>query len=394
MSDSKPEFLSMEARMSDRVYGVLLVSFSHHSHQRSFIQSFIDHPRIRIIGVADDMDIDEYLRPLNHSWADKLGVPYFEPIDEAVKRADVDIVSIGHEIERRSHIAVMAAGAGKHLWIDKFIGANLDECNSVVEAVDKAGVKSILPSYVYNDLVRQSQQVIDSCELGDLLGIHVDIMFNKGKPAPISVEIRNATFLPPGQWKFPEFKRELLTIGAYAIGLITRCFDKISEVYGQGDAYFFPVHAKSGAEDFGVLTLIDEKGRVGTISSGRIGVGSHAIGGPNQAVLFGTKGTARVDGGRPRLDSNMRSRIIHADYEPPDEDPMQWASSPPSPTIRLAEDPMALALIDLIRAIDNDQSTLFTVKDARDHMGILLAGYHAIVQNKSVRLPLMEEVPS
>ena len=30
--------------MADRVYGVLLVSFSKHSHQRSFIPAFVDHP--------------------------------------------------------------------------------------------------------------------------------------------------------------------------------------------------------------------------------------------------------------------------------------------------------------------------------------------------------------
>ena len=380
--------------ISDHEYGVLLVSFSRHSHQQSFIQAFKDHPRIRIIGVADDPDIDPYLKPLNQAWAKKLGVPYIEPIEEAIKHEAVDIVSVGHEIERRSRIAVMAASAGKHLWIDKFIGANLAECDAVVEAVNQAGVKSILPSYVYNSLVRQCHQAVASESPGELIGIHVDIMFNKGLPTPIPDEIRKPFFLPPGRWKFPDIKRELLTVGAYAVGLILGCFDRITEVYGQGDAYFFQEHAKHGAEDFGTLTLVDENGRIGTISAGRIGVGTHGAGGPQQAFLFGTGGTVFIDGTRPRFDTHIRSSILEASYEPSHDDPMQWASSTPSQVIGLFDDPMILALEDFIRALDEDDAPQFTVHHARDHLEILLAGYHAIVQNKPIPLPLDEEAVS
>lgn len=376
--------------MPARQYGVLLVSFSKHSHQRSFIEAFQNHPRIRLVGVADDPDIEPYLKPLNQKWASDLGIPYLESISDAVQRSDVNIVSIGHEIERRARIAVMAANAGKHLWIDKFIGADVTECRQVVKAVAESGIKSILPSYVYNKFVGQSKDVMAYGDIGDLMGIHIDIMFNKGAPVDIPDEIRPGHFLPPGHWKYPDLKRELLTVGAYAVGLIMCFFDEIVEVYGQGDAYFFQEHARRGADDFGTLTIVDAKGRIGTLSAGRTGTASHIFG-MQQAYMFGTKGTGFVDGNRPRIDAYIRSDILNADYTPPPDDPMQWAGSPPAPAIPLGHDPMVAALEDFVTALDENRDSKFTVSLAAEHMEILFAGYQSIVRNRPVTLPLNED---
>ena len=377
--------------MAERTYGVLLVSFSKHSHQSSFVPAFVDHPRIRIVGVADDEDIDPYLGPLNRSRAEQLGVPCYEGIEAAVGRAEVDIVSIGHEIERRADIAMLAAGAGKHLWIDKYIGANLQECRSVVEAVDRSGVTTIVPSYVYNDFVNQSKRMIETGCLGELMAIHIDILFGKGIPRPIADELRKPGFLPPGRWKFNDIKRELLTVGAYAVALVQQCFDPIVEVYGQGGAYFFPEHAAHGADDFGTLSLVDRSGRVATLCAGRNGIASHGAGGPNQAFLFGAKGTGRIDGNRPGIDTHLRNRIVDGDFSVDGDDPMQWHSGPPTLLTSTGTAFTRAALDDLVHALDTGVRPRFTVEDARDHMEVLLAGYESIVQDRPVRLPIHGE---
>lgn len=374
--------------MADRVYGVLLISFSKHSHQSSFVPAFVDHPRIRIVGVADDADIDPYLEPLNRSWAERLGVPCLEGIEAAVRRDEVDVVSVGHEIERRAEIARLAARAGKHLWIDKYIGANMRECREVVDAVDGSGVTSILPSYVYNDLVNQSRRIIDAGILGELTAMHVDILFGKGIPRSISNAQRKPGFLPAGRWKFPDIKRELLTVGAYAVALVQQCFEPIVEVYGQAGAYFFPEHAAHGADDFGTLTLVDRSGRVATLSAGRNGIASHGAGGPNLAYLFGTKGTGRIDGKRPGIDTHLRNRIVDGDYCVDEDDPMQWHSGPPTMLTSTGTEFTRAALDDLVNALDTGARPRFTVRDARDHMEVLLAGYESIVRNRPVRLPM------
>lgn len=374
--------------MPENIYGILLVSFSQHSHQRNFVPLYQAHPRIRIVAVSDDENISPDLKKLNQKWARDLDVPYIEGVDHALELKGVDIVSIGHEIERRADLSLRAAAAGKHLWIDKFIGATIEECNTVVAGIDAAGVKSIVANYTYGELMCQSQVIINSGDLGELLGLHVDIMFGKGWPVFIKEEDRNLNFLPPGQWKFPDIKRELLAVGAYAVGLVQSCVDRIVYVHGQGDAYFFPEHASRGTEDFGILTMTDSAGRIATISGGRIGVAMHPYGGPSRAYLIGTKGSAIVDGKGPMLDAFVREEITTVNYLPSKKDPMQWAESPPTLGVPLASDSTGLwrGLEDLVKALDEDKLPAYTVREARDLMEVLVAGYRSILEGETIYL--------
>ena len=195
-----------------------------------FLPLFQAHPRLRVVAVADDPDIDPELRTFNCQWADRLGVPYQEDVDRAIADPAVDIVSVGCEIEQRSSLIIRAARAGKHLWIDKFPGATLAESEDAAHAVENQDVRTIIPGYAYGELPRQARYALAAGDLGDLLGLHVDIMFGKGWPRMIE---QRAPFAPPaGQWKHPNLKRELLTVGAYAVGLIQECLAPIRHVTG------------------------------------------------------------------------------------------------------------------------------------------------------------------
>ncbi len=375
-----------------RPYGVLLVSFSRHSHQTSFVPLYQAHPRTRIVAVADDDgEIDEPLRQVNRRWARELGVPYLPTVEDGLRRGDVDIVSIAHEIERRSDFAVRAAGAGKHLWIDKFMGATVDECDAVVDAVAAAGVRALVPSFHYGSLVSHALQALRDDPVGELLGVHVDAMFSKGWPRPIADEERRP-FRPAGRWKFDEVKRELLTVGSYAVGLVQACLDQpVARVAGHGGAFFFPEHARTGTEDFGTLAMSDAAGRCATICGGRIGVATHPAGGPLRAVLVGSRGTVSIDAKRPAAQAFLRPEIVATRYEPNPEDWMQWASGPPVLQPSLAPDTAGLAagLEELVSALDEDREPSYPVSRARDNMEILLAGYRSICEGGAVvDLPL------
>ena len=366
-------------------YGVLLVSFSRHSHQDSFVPLFRNHPRLRIVAVADEADIEPHLEDLNRQRAREIGVPYVAGVDEALQMEGVDIVSIGHEIERRADLAVRAAGAGKHLWIDKFMGGSLDECDAVADAVARSGVRAIVPSYTYGTLVSRCRELIDSGGLGELMALHSDILFCKGWPLPdLSV---SGEFLPAGRWKFPDIKRELLTVGAYSVGLVQRCFGPVRQVLAHGGAHFFAEHAAHRAEDFATMTLVDSGGRVATLCAGRVGVATHAAGGPSRAWLVGSEHSALVDARRPLLETTLSRTITATDYQPPAHDPMQWHTPSPTTASPLVGDPcLGNGLEDLVAAIDEDRQPLYSVTEARDHMEILLAGYRSIVENAPVNL--------
>ena len=374
--------------MSAATYGILLVSFSKHSHQQHFVPLYQAHPRLRIVGVVDHADIDPVLRQFNQQWARELGVPYSEDIDQAINDPAVDIVSVGCEIEQRSELIVRAAAAGKHLWIDKFTGATLGECKTSAAAIESSGVQAIIPGYAYGELARQVRLVLaDGC-LGHLLGIHVDVMFGKGWPRPITQ--RKTFAAPDGHWKYPELKRELLTVGAYAVGLIQECLGPIRHVVGHAGAFFFPEHAAQGCEDFATLTMTDAQGRVATLGAGRIGVASHPQGGPARAYLIGSRQSATVDSKKPALDAYLRDYIAGYDYQPDPRDPMQWHGGPPILTAALAADVAGLAvgLEDLVAALDGNRPPRYGAQQACELMEILLAGYRAAELGKAVELPL------
>jgi predicted dehydrogenase len=375
-------------------YGVLLLSFSRHSHQPSFVPLYQRHPRLRLLAVADEREVEPELHARNRQWADRLQVPYIQDVEQALSLEGVDIASIGCEIERRALLIGRAARAGKHLWIDKFPGGTIEECDGVVQAVEQTGVKAIVPSYAYGELCRRSLELLGIGRLGQLLGVHVEVMFSKGWPRPIRAENRQP-FMPAGRWKFPELKRELLTVGAYGVGLIQACLGPIRQVVGHADAFFFPEHASRGAEDFGILALTDAQGRLATLCGGRIGVATHARGGPSQAHLVGSRGSALIDGKGPSLDAFLRQDVIQAPWPPPAHDPMQWAGGSPSFGLSLAADPTGLwtGLEDLVEAIEKDRPTRYGVRQARDLMEVLLAGYRSIERGEVVALPLERRAP-
>ena len=378
---------------TDSAYGVLLLSFSKHSHQPSFVPLYQRHPRTDIVAVADESDIEPELKAANEHWAKELGVPYIEGVEKALERDGIDIVSIGHEIERRADLAARCATAGKHLWIDKYIGATMAECDTAVAAVEASGVHAIIPSFAYGQLVRQSLRAIESGQLGTTLGVHVDIMFGKGWPRPIPEADRSLPFLPPGRWKFPDLKRELLAVGAYAVGLIQSCCGPIVEVLGHAGAHFFPEHAAHGADDFGTLTLVDAEGRTCSLCAGRIGTAAHSAGGPARAWLVGTEGSLLVDSKRPAVDAIIRHDIVAGDYHPPPADPMQWHSSPPTASAPISDDTAGLAsgLEDFVSALDDDRPPAYSMRQARDLVEILTAGYWSVVRGEPVGLPLVAE---
>ena len=87
-------------------------------------------------------------------------------------------------------------------------------------------------------------------------------------------------------------------------------------IVGHAGAFFFPVHAERGCDDFGILTMTDAQGRVATLCGGRIGVASHPQGGPARAYLIGSRHSATVDGKKPALDTYLRDYLAGYDYRP------------------------------------------------------------------------------
>jgi predicted dehydrogenase len=288
--------------MSDARYGVLLLAGSH-THQEDYAAAFAADARCRIVAVTDEADIDAERRELNARLASARGVPYVLDLNEALRRPDVNVVSVCVPPERRGRVIVRCAEAGKHLYLDKSLAPRLEDVDAIVQSVAKAGVRSHMFSFISTPWAHHAKRVLESGKLGTLRAIHADTFFAKGRAGTATLGSPRREDYPPKRHQLVEAKRELDNVGVYPITLIHWLTGKrFATVQGVTANYFFAEHQRHDVEDFGVLACTLEGGLPVTIAAGRIGWLSHPAGGVNRIVLVGDKRSITVDANAPRLE--------------------------------------------------------------------------------------------
>jgi myo-inositol 2-dehydrogenase / D-chiro-inositol 1-dehydrogenase len=380
--------------MSAARYGVLLVTGSL-THQEMYAAAFARDPRCQVVAVTDEADIDKHRRGLNERLARALGVPYLPNLDEALKRADVQVVSVCAPPERRGRIAVRCAEAGKHLYLDKSLAPKLGEADALVAAVKKAGVRSHMFTFVTQPWARTARKLVEDGRVGTLRAIHADCFFAKGKPGTAKLGTPRREEYPPERHQLVEAKRELDNVGVYPVTLVRWLTGRrFRSVYGITANYFFAEHQRHNVEDFGLLSCTLDNGLPVTISAGRYGWTSHAAGGVNRLVLCGSERTVAVDANRPRLE-------VYSD-EPPwlppnvnPADPMGfWQSTQDEVHVRPkrtwvpivpAADRDAAYFLDCLEA---GRESEMSVVEAAHAAEVLLAGYRSAATHAAVTLPL------
>ncbi len=197
-------------------FGLLLIAGCH-THQENYARAFLADPRCKVVGLTDEENITQRRRELNQQLASELNVPYLQDFEAAIHRKDVDLVSICAEPERRADLMLRCAKAGKHLYIDKEVATTSGSAWDVVHAVKEAGVHSQVFSLVRMPMAQRAKAILETGELGELIGLHCELMFAKGiagtadlsKPRKEKPEAERFTFI--------DSKRELLCVGWYPL---------------------------------------------------------------------------------------------------------------------------------------------------------------------------------
>jgi hypothetical protein len=203
-------------RRTGTKYGVLLVTGSQ-THQENYARAFAADSRCKLIAVADEPTISRRRRELNERLARELNIPYLENLDAALARNDVHIASICAEPERRGAIAVKCAQAQKQLYLDKSLAPRLSEADAIVHAVREAGVFSHMFSFISQPWAKRASIGARTPALGELLAIHADIHFAKGRPGTADLSRPRREQYPPEAASFQriECKREMDNTGVY-----------------------------------------------------------------------------------------------------------------------------------------------------------------------------------
>lgn len=307
-------------------YGVLLVAGSH-THQENYAEAFAADSRCRLVAVTDEPGVSSRRRALNERLARQLGIPYLDDLAAALRRDDVQIVSICAEPERRGPIAVAAAEAGKHLYLDKPLAASSAQGDAIASAVQKAGVASQMFSLIGSSASMRVRKLAKSQALGSLAAFHADLLFAKGDPGTANLAMPRQESAEPHNFEWVESKREFSNVGVYPLALAQVIWQAPPQrIWAVTGNFFFAEHQANQMEDFGLAVVEYGGGRFSTIVAGRCGWRSHPSHGVNRTYLVGSRGSAVVDAFRPRAE-------IYADvppWNPPrrhPEDPMGFWSS-------------------------------------------------------------------
>lgn len=375
-------------------YGILLITGGH-THQENYGAAFAADRRCRIIAVTDEANIDRRRRDLNERLAKQLGVPYVADLDKALADRDVNIVSNCAPPERRGRIATRCAQAGKHLYLDKSLVPQLREADDLAAAVQKAGVKSHMFSFISQPWAREAKRVLDSGRLGRLLAIHADTYFSKGVVGTATLGSRRREEFPPQRHQLVEAKREMDNCGVYPITLIRWLTGRrFRSIYCVTANYFFQEHQKANVEDFGVISMTLDDGLCATVSTGRYGWSSHPAGGVNRLVLAGSDETLVIDMNRPRV----QVFTDETPWTPPNthrDDPMGfWSSTMQEVHLRpktmwAAAGPAAPSdAAYFLDRLDAGRDSEINVAEAVHSAEVLVAAYRSAATREVVSLPL------
>ena len=372
-------------------YGLLLVS-GDHTHQPGYADSLLQGGRCRAVGMTDQDDISPRRRQLNEQMARRLGIPVL-PLDAALRREDVHVVSICAEPIRRGPIIVEALKAGKHVYLDKPLAGTATHTQAIMAAAAQARVVTQMWSLVRSAAAARMRTALETGRLGKLTAFHADLCFAKGTPGTAEPQVRQET-AAPDRYELMEAKRELTNVGVYClVSLLWLTGKRIQRVGATTGNFFFREHQNNNMEDFGQMILELEGGMIATLSAGRSGWQSNRDSGLDKTTLIGTRSLETFDAHRPRL-------AVWSDapaWSPPQtdpEDPMGMWGGPKKPEHVPAPKhawlmPAAPAKDDFTHFLDCVQAGRASdvpAELASHATAALLAGYRSAATGKLVAL--------
>jgi predicted dehydrogenase len=134
-----------------------------HVHAKGYARQATELPDTEIVAIWDEV------KERGKSQAEERGVRFYETFEELLGQPDIDGVIVSAPSNMHRDLIVAAAKAGKHIFTEKVLALTLKECNEILAAVKKAGVKLTVSLPRLNDKYTQAiMQILDQSLLGDL----------------------------------------------------------------------------------------------------------------------------------------------------------------------------------------------------------------------------------
>lgn len=280
----------------------------------------------------------------------------YEDFAQLLREAAPDIVDICTPTPSHRVYIEQAAASGKAIFVEKPLARTLEDCDAIVEAVERAGAPLMAGHVVrWFPAYREAKRVVDAGGVG--------------VPAAVRAE-RLAGFPHRGahasSWYADPAQSGGVVLDAmlHDFDWLRWCFGPVVRVFAHG-LHGRPEHA--GLRDYALVTLRFASGAVGHVT------GSWAHSGPMQ-----TRFEIAGDAGLLEFDSVCTAPLTMA--------PRDGAPASESP-LAAQDDPYYAELRAFTDALQAGSPMPVTVYDAREAVRIALAALDSLHTGKPVTLP-------
>lgn len=131
------------------------------------LPSLIAHPRVRLAACA------ELNRQARERFAADFDATGYDQVEALCSDTTIDAVYIATPHQFHREHAVMSAEAGKHIIVEKPMALTLDDCDAMIAAAERNGVRLIVGhTHSFDPPIQKMHEIIRSDELGPLAMIN------------------------------------------------------------------------------------------------------------------------------------------------------------------------------------------------------------------------------
>src|SRR5262245_7040103 len=212
---------------------------------------------------------------------EQLGVPWFRTIDEMLKSAEIDIVSICTPSGMHAAQGAAAARAGKHVVTEKPMAISLAQADELVKACDEAGVQLfVVKQNRLNPPIQLLRRAVDKGRFGRIYLANVTVRWQRPQDYYDAAPWR-------GTWEFDG--GAIMNQASHYVDLVQWLMGPVESVMAKTAT----LARRIEAEDTGIAVLKFRSGAIGSIQVTMLTYPKNLEG---SITLSGEKGTVKIGG--------------------------------------------------------------------------------------------------
>ncbi len=299
------------------------------------------------------------------------GVPVYENYREMLERKDIDIIGIFTPAGNRREIALDAFAAGKHVICTKPMEINIQRCDDMINAADKAGLRLMVDFGMrYGAPIRALRAAIEQGMFGDLIMSKAELRWYRDQ----AYYDENGAWR--GTWRL-DGGGSLANQTVHFVDQIQWMMGEPQSVFAYTDVYKHDIEA----EDQGVAVIRWKNGAIGTITGSTTSIRDVEM---TKLEVLGTKGIAV---------SSSYSGAYAKGEKSSSEDEGTWylldaeGKTVPTPPIEVPPGPTTI-MEDAVAVLLHGAEPMTTGREGRKSVEILNGIYESSQTGLEVKFPL------